>query len=275
MSDSSNGNLVKLIQKTASTLRSVLARSLFICGGLLILTQIVAKAAQAEQQTEAALMPFLDVLASPPAGAARAFRIQGRLESLGARQFPAEQMPAFDFAVQPPMRMRLSFPLGDTQITACRNAQHAWAAPEVALKPVLDFLRPSANRKVFQPIALPFSGKQLALLPVLLEVQDKGSSPLEGSACRVVDVRMQPALNQLLPQEAQRWALRLWLNTAGNPVRAGVTSPAGSAVVRVDQVEFSPELPSSLWATAENAKVLSPEDFEQIAEQLMKAVPVR
>lgn len=220
-------------------------------------------------------MPLLDVLSSQPAGTARAFRIQGRVESVGKKHFPPEQMPAFDFAVQPPLRMRLSFPVGETQITACRNAQHAWAAPESALRPLLEGLPSGGQRKVFQPIALPFSGKQLALLPVLLEVQDKGSSPLEGSSCRVMDVRMQPALDRLLPPEAQNWALRLWLNMAGTPVRAGMSTPMGSAVVRVDQVEFSAELPSSLWNTTEDAKILTPNDFEQIAGRIFKSAPQR
>gem|GEM_PF-2679604 len=266
---------MKLIKNTASTLRLFLVCTLLICSGSLILKPPSALGATAEQQTEAALMPFLDVLSTQPAGTARAFRLQGRVESVGKKQFPADQMPAFDFAVQPPLRMRLSFPVGETQIIACRNAQHAWAAPESALRPLLEGLPSGGPRKVFQPIALPFTGKQLALLPVLLEVQDKGSSPLEGTPCRVMDVRMQPALDRLLPLDAQNWALRLWLSLTGTPVRAGMSTPMGSAVVRVDQVEFSAELPSSTWNTTEDAKILTPNDFEQIAGRIFKSVPQR
>jgi hypothetical protein len=49
----------------------------------------------------------------------------------------------------------------------------------------------------------------------------------------------------------------------------------GSAVVRVDQVEFSAELPSSIWNTTEDAKILTPNDFEQIAGRIFKSVPQR
>ena len=266
---------MKLIKNTASTLRLFLVCTLLICSGSLILSESSALGATAEQQTEAALMPFLDVLSTQPAGTARAFRLQGRVESVGKKQFPADQMPAFDLAVQPPLRMRLSFPVGETQVTACRNAQHAWAAPASALQPLLDGLPSGGPRKVFQPIALPFTGKQLALLPVLLEVQDKGSSPLEGTPCRVMDVRMQPALDRMLPLDAQNWALRLWLNLTGTPVRAGMNTPMGSAVVRIDQLEFSAELPSSIWNTTNDAKILTPNDFEEIAGRLFKSVSQR
>ncbi|MEI6871972.1 MAG: hypothetical protein WCL08_06785 [Verrucomicrobiota bacterium] len=267
---------MKLIKKPASTLSSVLACTLQIFLGTLILgNDSTAQAIPAEQQTEAALMPFLDVLASPPAGAARAFRLKGRVESIGSKHFQPEELPTFDIAVQPPHKMRISLPMGDTQLTACRNAQHAWVAPESALRPFLEGLPPSGSNKVFQPLELPFSGKQLALLPVLLEIQDKGTSPLDGSSCKVVDVRIQPAVARLMPPEAQGWAVRLWLNAAGTPVRAGVSMPAGSAVFRVDQMEFSAELPSALWTSADDAKTLSPGDFEQLATRLFKQGPQR
>ena len=267
---------MKLFKKPASTLSSVLACTLQIFVGTLFSGwNFTAHAIPAEQQTQAVLMPLLDVLASPPAGSARAFRIRGRVESIGDIHFQAERLPVFDVAVQPPLKMRVSFPIGDTQLTACRNAQHAWVAPESALRPFLESLPPGGSGKIFQPLELPFSGKQLALLPVLLEIQDKGTSPLDGSSCRVVDVRIQAAVARLMPPEAQGWAARLWLNAAGTPVRAGVTMPAGTAVFRVDQMEFSAELPSALWTSTEDSKTLSPGDFEQLASRLFKQAPLR
>jgi hypothetical protein len=65
-------------------------------------------------------MPFLDVLASPPAGSARSFQVRGRLETLNNQSFP-QSLPAFEFALQPPAALRVSFPSGESQITACRD----------------------------------------------------------------------------------------------------------------------------------------------------------
>jgi hypothetical protein len=224
-------------------------------------------------------MPFLDVLASPPAGDARAFRVKGRLESLNAQQVPnaQAQSPAtalpFDFALQPPGRMRLSFPASDTQITACRNGQRAWVAPESAVRSLLAQI-PSAQkqkRMQFPPMELPFSGRQLALLPALLEVQDKGTSPLDGAPCRILDVRMQPEIGALMPAEAKGWALRLWVDASGQPARAGIQGPGASAVLRLDSVHFSPQLPASLWEAPPDAANLTPAEFDALIALLLRA----
>jgi hypothetical protein len=117
---------------------------------------------------------------------------------------------------------------------------------------------------------LPFSGKQLAILPVLLEVLDKGNSPLEGSNCRVLDVRTRPEISKLLPPEAGNWSVRLWLNPNGKPVRAGIRLPNQSLVVRVDKMDFTKELPPSLWSRPADAKSVSPGEFEKAASRLLQ-----
>ena len=244
----------------------------------LLLPPGAALALEAREQAEAVLLPFLDVLASPPAGDARAFRVQGRLESLNA-QPPAPQSgqpPAapqsFDFALQPPGRMRLSFPSAGVQITACRNGQRAWVAPAAAVRPLLAQL-PAAQRQrsmQFPPLELPFSGRQLALLPALLEVQDKGNSPLDGSPCRILDVRMQPEIGGLMPAEAKGWALRLWVNPAGHPARAGIQGPGTSAVIRFDSVHFAPQLPAALWDVPADSTPLTPAEFDALIALLLQ-----
>jgi hypothetical protein len=233
-----------------------------------------AHALEARAQAEAVLMPFLDVMASPPAGEARAFRVQGRLESLNSQpsQPPAAAQP-FDFSLQPPGRMRLSFASDGVQITACRDGQRAWIAPASAVRPLLARVPGSQKQRSMQfpPLELPFSGRQLALLPALLEVQDKGHSPLDGSNCRVLDVRMQPEIGNLMPAEAKGWALRLWVNQAGHPARAGIQGPGTSAVVRFDSVQFSAQLPPALWEVPADSATLTPGEFDAIVAQLLQS----
>jgi hypothetical protein len=244
----------------------------------LLLSPKSAHALEPREQAEAVLMPFLDVLASPPSGEARAFRIQGRLESLNSQ--PPSPQPgqatsasqAFDFALQPPGRMRLSVPFAGGQITACRNGQRAWVAPAAAVRPLLAQLTTAQKQRSMQfpAMELPFSGRQLALLPALLEVQDKGNSPLDGSPCRILDVRMQPEIGNLMPAEVKGWALRLWVNPAGHPARAGIQGPGTSAVVRFDSVQFSAQLPAALWEVPADATSLTPAEFDALVGLLLQ-----
>jgi hypothetical protein len=237
-----------------------------------------APAVEPREQAEAVLMPFLDVLASPPAGEARAFRVQGRLESLNAptaslQPGQTQAVPlTFDFALHPPGRMRLSFPSAGGQITACRNGQRAWISPAEAIRPLLEQLPPAQKQRSMQfpPIELPFSGRQLALLPALLEVQDKGTSPLDGAPCRILDVRMQPEIGSLMPAEAKGWALRLWVNPAGRPARAGIQGPGTSAVLRFDSVQFSAQLPAGLWEVPADSAPVTPAQFDALVAMLLQ-----
>jgi hypothetical protein len=238
-------------------------------------------------------MPFFDVLASPPAGKARAFRIQGRVESLGPISFVKSQgaspdagaapdvvksLPAFEFALQAPDRLRLSVPVGETTIVSCRNQQQIWAAPGAQVRPLLDALklagpRPSPKeRSVLQPMQIPFSGKHLAVLPILLEVQSRGQMPLDGGSSRVLDIRIQPEIARMLPANIKAWAMRLWLNAQGRPARVGLQGPDGNAVVRVEHIEFAPQLADSLWEPPADAVTLTPAEFEDITHSLSKAV---
>lgn len=238
-------------------------------------------------------MPFFDVLASPPAGKARAFRIQGRVESLGPISFVKSQgaspdagsapdltksLPAFEFALQAPDRLRLSVPVGETTIVSCRNQQQIWAAPGAQVRPLLDALRlagprPSPKeRSVLQPMQIPFSGKHLAVLPILLEVQSRGQMPLDGESSRVLDIRIQPEIARMLPANIKAWAMRLWLNAQGRPARVGLQGPDGNAVVRVEHIDFAPQLADSLWEPPADAVTLTPAEFEDITHNLSKAV---
>jgi hypothetical protein len=253
----------------------------------------LALAGSPEQDAESALMPFFDVLASPPAGQSHAFRIQGRVESLGPISFLKAQgasteaapeadllksLPSFEIALQAPDRLRLSVPVGETTIVSCRNQQQIWAAPAAQVRPLLDALkqagpRPSPKeRSVLQPMQIPFSGKHLAMLPVLLDVQSRGQMPLDGVSSRVLDIRIQPDIARMLPADVKAWAMRLWLNAQGRPARIGLQGPDGNAVLRVDHIQFAPQFSDSTWAPPADAVTLTPAEFEDIAHSLSKAV---
>ncbi len=234
-------------------------------------------------------MPFFDVLANPPAGKARAFRIRGKVESIGPVSFvpngadssnldahALQGLPGFDFALQPPDRMRISVPLGEVIVTGCRNQQKLWAAPGGHVQPLLEALKAAprpkrTERNVLQPIQIPFSGRHLAMLPILLEVQGRGQPPLDQVPTRVLDVRVQPDIGRLLPREVGTWALRLWLNGQGKPARLGVQTPNGNAVIRIENIDFSPGFPEQLWATPEGAVSLTPAEFEDLSHSLGSA----
>lgn len=289
---------MKTLLLLTSNLRSLLAsswgkkREAFLAAGLTLGVlswtsgPLPAQSQSPEQDAEAALMPFLDVLANPPSGKSRAFRIRGRVESIGPLSFvpqgtdpanlPAEgikNLPGFDFALQPPDRMRISVPVGDTLVTGCRSQQKLWASPGGRVQPLLEALkaspRPGRNeRSVLQPIRLPFSGRQLAMLPLLLEVQGRGQASLDQNPARVLDVRIQPDIARMLPHEVKNWALRLWLNAQGRPARLGIQTPDGKAVIRIEQIDFSAGFPEQLWSVPEDAIALTPAEFEDIARSI-------
>lgn len=228
---------------------------LVLVTSILLLNSTGANASPAsspEQDTQAALLPFLDALASPPSGTAHAFQIRGRVEAVAGISFPKEQ-PQFELAVEAPGRMRLQFPIGQTLVVACRNGQRLWASPGAQIQALLSALPASGKNVSLVPIQIPFSGKQLEILPALLQILPKGDSPLDGTPCRVVDIRILPQIAMLLPPDLDGWALRMWISQQNRPVRLGVQRPGGSAVIRVDDVQFAATLPAELWQAPDDA----------------------
>ncbi len=254
-------------QRSTALSKTVLVSTLLFVG-LMLPAASILHAAPVEQQAEAVLMPFLDLLASPPSREARACRLRCRVESMGDAKFAPENAPSFELSFQPPEKLLLKVRFGDSDYAACRIGQKAWVTPASAVNTLLGGQSSSKNKE-FPPMQIPLSGKQLGILPVLLEVQDKGTSPLEGTSCRVLDVRLRPEIGNLLPQEAGAWSVRMWLNPEGKPVRAGVRLPKNSMVLRIDHMEFSKDLPTTVWNQPEDAKSVTPGDFEKAASSLL------
>jgi hypothetical protein len=81
---------------------------------------------------------------------------------------------------------------------------------------------------------------------------------------------MQPEIGGLMPAEAKGWALRLWVNPAGHPARAGIQGPGTSAVIRFDSVHFAPQLPAALWDVPADSTALTPAEFDALIALLLQ-----
>jgi hypothetical protein len=73
-----------------------------------------------------------------------------------------------------------------------------------------------------------------------------------------------------MPAEAKGWALRLWVNPAGRPARAGIQGPGTSAVVRFDSVQFSAQLPPALWELPADSTAVTPAEFDALIGLLLQ-----
>ncbi|MEK0446977.1 MAG: hypothetical protein RLZZ399_2298 [Verrucomicrobiota bacterium] len=227
-----------------------------------------------EQDAQSAILPFLDALASPPSGSARAFQITGRVEALAGHSFGTD-FPPFDLSVEAPGRMRVQFPHGQNSVTACRNGQKLWASPAATVRELLARQPQGSQNLTLPPIQLPFSGTQLALFPALLQVDAKGEAPFGGVPCRVIDVRLLPQLARLLPSDLDGWAMRLWINPQNRPARVGIQRPGASAVLQIESIRFAANLPAETWQPPADAMEVPPSKLAFLFESLGQRKAVR
>jgi len=89
------------------------------------------------------------------------------------------------------------------------------------------------------------------LLPILFQVKDIGSEPLDGDTLPVMDLFLMPELARSL--KADGWAARVWARGDGKPARISVAKPGWMVVVRFDRLEFTPKLPESTWEPHDGA----------------------
>ncbi len=246
----------------------------------LLLTIPIATRAEEENRYDLLgkmLMPFVNVFAKTTTNPNRAFAFTARLEQLTDTP-PALLGIEADIAVQYPDKLRLHGPVLGEEITICRNGQDLWAFPGSKIEPLLKAAAsekklPKADRKFrLEPFELPIPEKQFVLLPVLFQVKDIGSEPLDGEPCRVMDVFLMPELAKSL--KAQGWAARVWVRGDAKPARISVAKPGWNITVRFEHVEFAPKLPDSMWEpTSEQAAdvlKLDPVRYQQLLGTLMK-----
>lgn len=168
-------------------------------------------------------------------------------------------------SVEPPNRAILHFPYNGKTVTICRNDQQVWYEPQGALSEFAPQIpddapdatagpRKARKRKevVLPPIGLPLPAQQLAFLPVLFSVKDAG----EAQGMRILDARFMPELAHSLG--VPDWSARLFVRPQGNdpahprPELGGLelARPGWHIAVRVESLEYSPELPASTWKPA-------------------------
>lgn len=223
------------------------------------------------------LMPFVNVFAKTTTNPNRAFAFTARLEQMTDVP-PALLGSKAELAVQFPDKLRLHLPVLGEDVTICRNGQELWAYPGSKVEALLNAASaakklPKPDKKFrLEPFELPIPEKQLALLPVLFQVKDIGSEPLDGEPCRVLDLFLMPELAKSL--KAQGWAARVWARNDAKPARLSVAKPGWGIVVRFEKVDFAPKLPDSTWEpTSEQAGdvlKLDPIRYQQLLGALVK-----
>ncbi len=203
------------------------------------------------------LMPFVNVFAKSTSSPNRAISFTLKLEQMTDMP-PALAGSRAEIAVEYPDKLRLHGPVLGEDITICRKGQEVWAYPGSKVEALLATAAaakklPKADPKFqLKPFGLPLPEKDLVFLPALFQIKDVGSEPLDGTACRVMDLFLMPELARAM--KAQGWGARAWLSSEAKPVRISVAKPGWLVVVRFENLTFAPKLPDSTWEpTSEQA----------------------
>jgi hypothetical protein len=122
---------------------------------------------------------------------------------------------------------------------------------------------------------LPIPEKQIPMLPLLFRVADVGEQEVDGALCRVLDLQIQPELAK--PLGLRSWTARVWVRPDARLARLALSEPGSEVVVRVDDVAWSPGLPSETWdpAAAGLTDVLKiePAQYQQLLKLLVNVRP--
>jgi len=189
------------------------------------------------------LVPLASVF--NPQGENRAISGAFVLESMSG--VPQEWKGArLDVALLPPDRFLLRGTRGEESLALCRNGKEFWMTPGSEATPWRPQSAGSGNgEKALAPIALPFPPQQLALLPVLFEVNE---AEVPGPY-RALSLRFMPMLAQKLKLEA--WEARLLVDVSrqDTPVlrRIELHGMGWHLAVRVEGLAPTPTLPEATW----------------------------
>lgn len=223
------------------------------------------------------LLPFVNVLAKTTTNPNRAVSFTAKLEQM--TDLPPDLAGSHaEVALEYPDKLRLRGPIMGEDITICRKGQEVWAYPGSKVEALLSAAAaakklPKPDPKFrLQPFSLPVPEKDFVFVPVLFQVKDVGSEPVDGEACRVLDVFLMPQLEHSL--KAQGWGSRAWINGDARPVRISVAKPGWMIVVRFEHIEFTPKLPDSTWEPTSDQVSdilkLDPIRYQQLLGTLVK-----
>jgi hypothetical protein len=212
------------------------------------------------------VLPFLNVLAKERKTDARAFSLKLRVEQ--GTDIPAEFLNApAEIALQVPDKLRLHGPLRGETVTLLRVGESIWAQPGATARALLaaavggKTLPPPGKDFALGEFKLPFPEKQLVFLATIFDVKDHGFEPLDGVACRVLDVKLMPELAAEL--DGPPWIARLWITPDHRPARLTLARKGWHLVLRIDDVQFAKALPPETWQPAPDALELSVRDYSR------------
>lgn len=182
-------------------------------------------------------------------------------------------------SVEPPSRLIVHFPYNGKTVTICRNDQQVWTEPRGVLSEFApqvsdeaadagaDSKKPRKRKETaIPPIGLPLPAQQLAFLPVLFTVKDAG----DAQGMRILDARLIPELAKSLG--VPDWSARLFVRSAddSHPGLGGLelARPGWHIAVRVESLEYFPELPAATWKPSPDAVCLTGTQARQWLEEV-------
>jgi outer membrane lipoprotein-sorting protein len=162
---------------------------------------------------------------------------------------------AAEIAFQAPDRLRFSTRVQDRELRAGRSGQELWiyapatrfgvvGSPEV---PRFGTRPDSVDRSVLPPFRLPLAREQLALLPLLLQLELLPPETVHGAACQVLRAAPYPQAIQAL--KIPNVQLTLWIRESDSlPARVEVADEdQRRLLVELEPVRLGEPFPAGAW----------------------------
>lgn len=194
--------------------------------------------------------PLTGVLLTETNSSNRAAEIELEMVEVGGR-LPKEMRGAvFKGSVQFPDKVRLEAPVMGETFTVCRDGDKVWATPGQKVEFLLSKFEvaPKDMGGLSTPVYLPITPQQAIFLPALFSVARPDVAEvdeLRGESCRVLSVRLMPALAGGL--DAEDFEAVLWVGPGNQLRRVEVLRKDFSATVDIRSIKFLPSLPESTW----------------------------
>ena len=177
-------------------------------------------------------------------------------------------------AVQFPDKVRLEAPVLGENVVVCRDGDRVWATPGAKIEYLLGRF-PAVKRRAAKtgtPIPLPITAQQAIFLPALFTVERPDVAEvdeIDGVSYRVLTAGLMPELARVV--DAENFRARVWVGANYAPRRMELRNGNFNAVVDINEMLFSRELPASTWARPEGTGDVYSTNSEML-EGLLSAV---
>ena len=172
---------------------------------------------------------------------------------------------------QAPGQLLVEGELDGRRAVICRDGERVWAAPRVVVAPFIERLPPAPeDGRSLPPMVLPISAGQAALLPALLELENRGSMNANGRQCQVVEARLLDQLAQSLAVSG--WQALLWIEPESAAIeRVKLAGPTWGGRLDVVRLDIVPAFPDTVWRPADgiDAVDIDPARLAQLLERLL------